>query len=286
MTEPEQEAIVLKTVLDMIGDMVNFAMFCRFTKTEDGADKTHDTNLMFTDSGHTRLFNILLGDFLGKLSNPVPFDLPSPPENSPAADLTYLFYLRRIVANPKLGGDPKLISEPVEAFATWLEGNATVEKVWFPSIGLECDMTIRRIKFLKLCGDIAKHSLARLSVNEKMLSRVFSAHSHPLEPGQAYLVMPEFYDWFHTNIFVYHSSTIAEFLNNIRWGIHAYLAPCLEDAYIAIPDDDLPGRYGFRPPADLNDPLALSIFYDLMDVTRRPPTFPIFTVSEWHKKRY
>jgi hypothetical protein len=37
------------------------------------------------------------------------------------------------------------------------------------------------------------------------------------------LIIDEFYEWFHTNVFAYHSSAIAEFLNNLRWGIHDYL---------------------------------------------------------------
>ncbi len=282
----EQEAIVLKSALDMIGDMVNFSMFLPFGRDASGADKTQDTNLMFADASHTRLFNILLGDFLGKLSDPIPFDLPVPPENSPPSDLTFLFYLRRIAAAPKLGVDAELISEPVEAFATWLEKTATAPRAWFPSVGVECDMKVKRIKFLKLCGDMAKHNLARLSVNERMLGRLFRQNGHPLGPGQAYLVMPDFYEWFHRNIFIYHSSTIAEFLNNIRWGIHRYLAQCFEGAFVTIADDQLPRRYTFKSPEGVSDPLACEMFFDLMNTVMRPPSFPQFTVNQSLKRLY
>ncbi len=39
------------------------------------------------------------------------------------------------------------------------------------------------------------------------------------------LALGDFYERFHTDILNYHSSTIAEFLNNIRWGIYEYLQP-------------------------------------------------------------
>jgi hypothetical protein len=34
--------------------------------------------------------------------------------------------------------------------------------------------------------------------------------------------LDDFYERFHKDILNYHSSTIAEFLNNIRWGIYEY----------------------------------------------------------------
>ena len=282
LSEIEQEAIVLKTALDVIGDMVSFTMFKPLANTTE-------VTLDFGPNGSSRLFNILLGDFLG-ISKPIPFDLPKPnqekpPQEQTPCDQTYIFFLRRIVSKPLLGNDPKLIGEPLEAFATWLETVTTVPKVWFPSVGVECDLTLKRIDFLKLCGDLAKHSLARLSVNEGRLQEIFRDHDHPLKPGQAYLVMSEFYDWFHTNLFVYHSSTMAEFLNNIRWGIYAYLSDSAQEAYVPIPHETLP-LYTIKPADGVSDPLAFSMFYDLMDTVRRSPTFPRFTVSEWLKKRY
>ena len=78
---------------------------------------------------------------------------------------------------------------------------------------------------MKICGDIAKHNFLRLSQNVKRLRRALEINGHTIDEGQAYLLLPEFYEWFHTNIFAYHSSTIAEYLNNLRLGIFAYLQP-------------------------------------------------------------
>ena len=41
----------------------------------------------------------------------------------------------------------------------------------------------------------------------------------------ALLALADFYERFHTDVLNYHGSTLVEFLNNIRWGIHYYLHP-------------------------------------------------------------
>ena len=46
-----------------------------------------------------------------------------------------------------------------------------------------------------------------------------------IDDQTAYLAVENFFQWFFDNIFLYHSSQIAEFLNNIRWAIFHYLQP-------------------------------------------------------------
>jgi hypothetical protein len=41
----------------------------------------------------------------------------------------------------------------------------------------------------------------------------------------ALLIMEEFYNQFHNDLFNYHISTIVELLNNLRWAIYEYLQP-------------------------------------------------------------
>ena len=60
MNDTEQECIVLNSAWEMIDGMVNWAMFVR-------NDRTDPTNLTFETSQHSRLFIVLLGDFLSQL---------------------------------------------------------------------------------------------------------------------------------------------------------------------------------------------------------------------------
>lgn len=281
-SETEQEAIILKAVWDMIDGMVNFGLFCKLPETEDGAQRTEDILLMFEDTSARTLFNILLTEFLS-YPQAGTFDLAGPRSGASASDRTFLFHLRRICACPTLGFDQHLIAEPVNAFGLWLEETIEFERAWFPRLDIECDLRITRLEGIKLCGNIAKHSFPRLSDNADKLKKLFDRQGHSIKPEDAYAFMPDFYEWFHDNFFIYQSSVIAEFLNNIRWGIYGYLKPCFEAAYTPEPIADLP-MYTYRIPASIGrDTLAFSMFWDLMNDQRSPPYFPRFTVSAMHK---
>jgi hypothetical protein len=81
----DQEVIVLKSVWDSIDEMVNFAIFMKFERTED-------TELSFETSIHQRLFNILLTDFLS-VPSPWPFGLKQPPPGTPPSLQNIFFQL-------------------------------------------------------------------------------------------------------------------------------------------------------------------------------------------------
>lgn len=282
--EIEQEGIILNAIWDMIDGMVNFAIFERL-------GKIHDTNLMPKSSETLRLFHVVLVDFLSPL-NPgrtgsnkgqLPFNLPSPPSGARSSDLTYLFYLRQVCDNPRLAPGFPPLAGALEAFATWLEADSLAPRVWLPNIQVEVDLTIERKTWIKLCGDIGKHSFARLEGNVNKLVAILRAHGHPIDEGMGYLILPDFWEYFHTNLFAYHASTIAEFLNNIRWAIFRYLAPEYARAYRRIGDD---GMYEFIYPEGIGHPLARTMYWDLMNRCRAKPYFPEFTVTKHLKSRY
>ena len=283
-TRTEQESIVLNAVMQMAADMVNFEMFVRW----EPWDVTRETNLMFNTQTHARLFNVLLGDFLS-VPNPRrgeqrPFGLAGPAQ-PPArlTDGTYLLYLREIVSNPQLGKNTSELAAVVEEFGHWLEGQAHVSKVWFPSVNIEADLDIVRMNFLKLCADGAKHNFSRLEGNVREIGKIMAAHGHRIADCDLYLMLPEFYDWFHRDIFIYHSSTIAEFLNRIRWAIYRYLQPEFSRSFERC---DPSPMYRVNYPADCIEPIARSMYWGLMNMVRNAPYFPEFRVTQFLKMRY
>jgi hypothetical protein len=283
-TKTEQEAVVLNAVWSMIDDMVNFSIFTPL------GSKTQDTNLMPQTNDTLRLFHLLLGDFLSPLmrkgNRGLPFDLPAPPSGARPADLTFLFYLRQIFEHPKLNISSDAIRQPVEAFSDWLEQESYVEDVWLPSIDVEVSLTIERITWIKICADIAKHSFARLEPNVTKIVRLLSAHGKKIDEGMGYAVLPEFWEWFHTHLFAYHASTIAEFLNEIRWGIFEYLQHEYERAYHVTGDVAGATMYKFHVPAEITAPIARTMYWDLMNMVRARPYFPRFTVTEHLKQQF
>ena len=276
-TETEQEVIVLKAVWELIDQMVNYEMFAK-------PGRVDDVTLLPSTVTHQRLFNILLVDFLS-MPDQKSFGLPDPPDDSLKSERSYLFYLKRICNAPKLnpvGGEA--IREPIEVFLQWLEAECLVEKVWLPSIDIETDIRLKRILLIKICGNIAKHSFAGLSRNVQDICKVLEANGTKIDIDQGYLVIPEFYEWFHKNVLSYHISAIAEFLNNIRWGIYEYLTPEFDRAYVQ--DDPNSIAYRFSSPPDSNKPIAQSMHWDLMNAVRSEPYMPRFEVTQYLKMRY
>jgi hypothetical protein len=222
MNNTEREVIILNSAWEMIDGMVNWAMFVK-------NDYTEPTNLMFKTRQHSLLFAILLGDFLSEIrafkGDPVPLGLQPAPRNARPSDLTFLFHLRQVCANPKLGTDTAALSTPTESFADWLEGQFIASSVNLHAIDVVADLRVARFRYIKMCADIAKHNLARLATNVAHLRKLLKAAGHSVSEQQAYLVVENFFEWFHDDTFIYHSSQIAEFLNNIRWGVYDYLQP-------------------------------------------------------------
>lgn len=150
MNEVEREAIILNSAWKMIDGMVNWAMFVKNDCTEP----------MFATHQHSRLFIILLGDFLSEVrafkNKPVPFGLKTVPHNARPSDLTFIFHLRQVCADPKLGEDATDLGEPVAALSNWLEGEFVAPGVNLHAIDVVADLRIPRYRYIKMCGDIAE----------------------------------------------------------------------------------------------------------------------------------
>lgn len=272
----EREVIVLKAIWNLIDDLVNYTMFER-------PFNYAGIILMPKTSAHQKLFNILLADFLSKPKAGL-FDLPHPSSMSPT-DKTYLFYLKHVCANPQLSPQTaSCLVDPTEAFANWLEGICLVEKAWFPSVDVEMDVSVKRIEPLKICGNIAKHNFSRLSVDVAIIRDLFQRHGHPIDEGQGYLVIPEFFEWFHKDVLAYQLSEIAEFLNNIRWGIYDYLRPHFEASIQREPSPS--PMYSYTVPLECTSELSRTLYWELMNDVRSRPYMPRFSVSQHAKAHF
>lgn len=284
-TDLEQEAIVLNAVMGMVDDMVNHAIFCL------PGEKRENTNLLPRTSDTLRQFAILLRDFLspvtGRGQGPMPFGLPKPPPGSKATDNTTLFYIARICEKPLIGKDLDFLAMLVDDFSEWLETSAFVPKVWLSNIGVEVDLTIKRIDFIRMGGDIGKHNFLRLGGQAVRLQKILSANGIAIDESQAYAALPDCWDWFHTHLFAYHASTLAEFLNNIRYAIRIYATPVAEARYrVTGKIDDYLDMYTYDRPAEIANEFAWAQYYGLLNSTRQRPNFPPFSVTQSLKDRF
>ncbi|KRA61788.1 hypothetical protein ASD79_06675 [Caulobacter sp. Root655] len=282
-TEIEQEAIVLAAALDLIDDMVNFEIFEH--PTTDRA-----TNLWFKSSSHKRVFAILLGDFLSQPQargdRPPPFGLTRAAHNDPGSQKTYLRYLAAIGSRPQIGKDAQALAKATEAFSVWLDADLTCEGVWLSGLDIEFDMTISRILMLQIIADMSKHNFSRLEGRIQHLRNLLAQHGHQVDEGSLYLELPVFEEWLYTHLFSYHASTIAEFLNEIRLTIYAYLQPEFARSYRREPRGRFEEFYTFDAPDGLQAGVAHGMYWRLMNAMRHGPWFPPFSVDPALKLRY
>ena len=207
-TDIEKEIIFLKAVQELIDEMVNYEVL-EVTGNDPGSE------IRFKSLIHQRFFNIILVDFLSQSD-----------KNVMGEKLSYLGAVRKICENPNFNvtGSIDSLEEACQEFTEWLRQDAKVD-IWLPTTEIGTTLSIKRVEFLKMCGNISKHNFSRLSGVVRELREVFDRNGIEVSFQEALLILDEFYEKFHDDILNYHGSTIAEFLNNIRWGIHNYLEP-------------------------------------------------------------
>lgn len=276
-TPLEQEVIILSAVMSMVDEMVNHSIFLL------PGDKREDTNLLPQTAATLRQFAILLRDFLSPVSsknkNPMPFGLPVP-KGTKATDRTTLFYLRNVCDAPQIGNSVDYLSQLVSDFTAWLETDAFVPKVWLSSINVEVDLKIKRIEFIQMGGDIGKHNFLRLGGQATRLKKILFRNGVEIDESQAYAALPDCWDWFHTHLFAYHASTLAEFLNNIRYAIRLYVTPIADETYrVTKVVDEHFVIHTYDRPADIVNEFAWGQYFGLLNSTRTKPNFPPFSVT-------
>jgi hypothetical protein len=210
------------------------------------------------------------------------------PAKAAGSSKTYLTYLRRVVADPRLnsrGAD--LIGAPLERFATWLDGEFTVQNVWLSNVEIELDLTMTRLESIKICSNISKHNFSRLGVDVGSICRIMGRNGRAITEEEDYLLLPNFYEWFHGNIFTYHTSHIGEMLSALIWGIYDYLFPEFVRAYVkdrpGDPDDIL---YHYDVPVLVGEGLPRVMYWDLMNDICGKPYMPRFRASWSLTERY
>jgi hypothetical protein len=138
--------------------------------------------------------------------------------------------------------------------------------------------------FIKLCGNISKHNFLRATGVAEELKEIISQSGVSVGLDDTLLALSDFYERFHTDILNYHASTIAEFLNNIRWGIYEYLQPEFHRSIVWESRD--PPKYRYTYPNGVTSRLAKECYWELMNEVRSPPYVRRFQVTKWLKLRY
>lgn len=263
----ELESIQLKAVVDSIDDIVNHELM-RFNDSEEY------TYVVINSYTHQKHFNIMLVDFLSNLDGGV-F----------RTSISCLRVLRNISENPHFEKDNSIhyLSEPVDTLKNWLEAVVTVD-VWFPSVNVEACFNIRRIDFIKICGNICKHGLGRLTKTAKDLRKIFKNNGFEIDDEQSLLALEDFHEKFHEDILTYHLGHIAEMLNDIRWGVHQYLLPEFISSYHQTGIQHRP--YSYTIPKEICSKFAKNSYWELMNLILIKPPVRQFTTYKTKRDHY
>ena len=265
----EKEIIYLLAIKQFIDEMVNFEVI-------DLIGENHDAEVRFKTRTHQKFFNIILVDFLSCADTKILGE-----------EQPYLRALASICKNPffNQNNSIKSLRTSTQNFREWLNTKFTVEKIWLPTINLKTNLSIKRIEFIKICGNLSKHNFSRLSGVAKEIIEIFQRNNSRLDEESALAIFEEFYDWFHNNIFNYHSSAIAKFLNNIRWGIYEYLEPEYNKSIVYI-ENDYYKRYRYTYPQGVNNKFAKGCYWNLMNEVRSKPYMKQFEITKYLKMTY
>lgn len=266
-TAIEQEVIFLKAIIESIDSMVNHEIL----KVSEGGD---GAQAIFKTSIHQKFFNIILVDFLSKSAREIT-----------GKNISCLDALAGICQKPNFNqnNSVKSLKRACTTFKKWLDHEIKV-KVWLASIGLETRLKVQRQEFIKICGDISKHNFSRLSKRVNDLKNILTRSAVQLSDEDGLLILDDFYDKFHTDIFSYHGSHLVEQLNNIRWGIQEYLQPEFKRS-IVHEDGNLP-KYSYTYPTGINTAFTKECYRALMNQGSATPYFKKFKTYKILKWRY
>lgn len=263
----DQEVIILKAVKELIDSMVNPELM---SLHGDGAD----WNILFHSSTHQKFFNIALVDFLSCTDR-----------KSPIGETSYLGGLRKILNSPHFDENNSAdhLKTAAQEFTHWLETRVEVD-IWLPSINKQTKLKLTRFTFLKMTGNISKHNYLRTVSVAEELRQILANSGITVDIDEALLALSEFYERFHTDILNYHGSTIAEFLNNMRWGIYDYLQPEFKRSIVW--ESRNPPIYHYTYPGGIQSDFAKECYWGLMNEVRIEPSMSRFKVTRWLKMRY
>jgi hypothetical protein len=267
LTGTEREVVVLNAILELIDSIVNHEVLL--------LGDADPTVVMFKSSTHGRYFNIVVVDLLSQTD-----------KNGLIDSLPYLRALHEIAERPAFDVDGSIgdLRTCCRQFRLWLEGTCTIERVWLPSVAVETDIQLSRLDLMKIAGNICRHNVLRAVGIAEDVRRLLCRNAVTINLDQALLALSDLYEWLHTDVFHYHSSTIAEFLNNLRWGIYSYLQPHFRTSIVW--DEANSPVYGYTVPRELESEYAKHCYWDLMNKIRQKPPVRQFQVDPMLKRRY
>ncbi|WFS60995.1 hypothetical protein LF599_09910 [Pseudodesulfovibrio thermohalotolerans] len=267
----EAEVISLHTTNRAIDGMVNHLLL-EFCSNEYG------TEAHFKGIPEATLFNSRLTDFL----TPDRSELCTKQESRLASTI-------RITQAPHFNNEGTVdgLTCACMVFKKWLEYEPTFDNVNLPSIDKVVNITMPRSFFIKNCGNILKHNDMSLNSVANNLRRLLARNGCTISAQDSYIVLDDFIEWFHNDIFIYHGCVIVQMLNDIRHAIKAYVTPEAASVTRYVYHDLLKEQIPrIIVPDEMEAEYARHCYYHLMQDTRQSAYVKQFKTPDHFTLRY
>ncbi len=169
----------------------------------------------------------------------------------------------------------------IEAIESWLNYKKAIT-LWLPTLDINATIDVSRLEFLNITGNHSKHNLSRLTGVSRDVAKILSNHGYSVPEEQIPLALDDFREHLAENYFVYYSTWLSELLNNVRWGLQAYLEPTFAHSYRAGLEDSLANSYAY--PADIQGNVPRQWFWRLMNNVRARPYLKQFVGAHYLKQ--
>lgn len=261
----EYEAAGLCIVWDAIDDIANFGLI----ELRDSSRVEDQCEVYFHSYAHKHLYLARLLDFAHESGD----------ADFTGVDGSCLQVLEAACDTRCFDSEGSIqeLRQSVEALSRWFS-TRTQFNFWLPTLGINADLNMPRIDFLRIAGNQSKHNLSRLSRVSKRVARTLREHGCAVPDEDVHVALSDFSEHLHEHFFVYYAGWLTEMLNNIRWGLRAYLAPTLAEHFQPNPRGDLFATYSY--PAEVQSEVSKLWFNGLLNHVRERPIFKRFAVSE------
>ncbi len=268
MTPIEQETIDLCIALEAIDDIVNHALL----DLAPVSAYSEEVEVRFKTRVHQQMFLVRLLDFSKEVRAKVGGVRKSCLDVVLDACATRSF---------DIDGSVNALKASATALRDWLGACADV-KMWIPTLEIDASVSVPRIQLLFILGNHVKHNLGRLTGVSTEVTKILQSHGYAVQQQRVCLALDDIREHLQENYFVYYGSWLAELVNDVRWGIHDYMAPAFRAAYRRVPGDDI--KYEYLYPATVVDPIAREWFWRLMNHARSAPYVHRFKAAHYMKK--
>lgn len=268
-TAAETEAIGLCICVEALGDMANHAVL----KLRDVSAYPGEAEVLFHDRAQLDLFLIRLLDFAKESGS----------KQLTGIEGSCLAVLKEACATKSfdVGGSISDLQNSIQALEYWLSQETSIT-LWLPTLNINATLNVSRLKLLIITGNHSKHNLSRLTGISKEVAKMLKEHGYSVPEEQIPLALDDFKEHLAENYFVYYSTWLAELLNNVRWGIQAYLNPMFARSYRAGPEQS-PANIS-EYPGDIQQDIPKQWFSRLMDNIRTRPYLKRFIGARYLKE--